>query len=123
MRDARFLLGLLLAGSVIPAVLLEVTLLPCRVNLVGDLRAPGGHQVLKFRIEPVKSVLGKPRGHNSSPHECNKKTGSVVGEPGLQKNHVSTEGLVGVRSRLRYLPTSRASSSVRVARRGGRERS
>jgi hypothetical protein len=59
--DARLDLALLLLGGVVPAVLLEVTLLACGLDLLGDLRAALAGQGVKLSSESVEGFLGQPR--------------------------------------------------------------
>src|SRR6266567_5002587 len=58
--DAGLLLALLLLRRVVTAVLAQVTLVPGRLDLLGDLDAAGPGEVVQLRLEPVVRLLGKP---------------------------------------------------------------
>src|SRR5690606_28248661 len=59
-RDPRLHLALLLAGSVVPAVLLEVTLVTSSGDALGDLGPAGPFELRELLGQAVVRVLGEP---------------------------------------------------------------
>src|SRR5712691_370594 len=73
--NAGFLLALLLLRRVVTAVLAQVTLVPGRLDLLGDLDTAGPGKVVQLGLEPVMRLLGQPGdgviarlGHGYSSH-------------------------------------------------------
>ena len=58
--DACLVLGLLVAGSVVAAVLAEVTLVACLSDAVDDFLTVRAGEVLQFLSETVEGVLSEP---------------------------------------------------------------
>ncbi len=58
--DSGLLLALLLLGGVVSAVLLQVALIPSRLDLLGDVDPALTGEVIQLGLEPVVRLLGKP---------------------------------------------------------------
>src|SRR5436190_19793608 len=60
LTDACLRLALLLLGSVVAAVLLEISLFPRRLDPLDDLGAARAGEVVELALQPVVRLLGEP---------------------------------------------------------------